>query len=177
MQPTISTSNRSHHILASFASSALLLLLIAATSLSCCVAENLQPQAPASPPAGILQAQYTGPGGIDDSDRYLAEKRSSWNNLHSSWGKRRPTAVDDILAARLLNSLAGRESSGDSMDRDALNDLLVSELLEASRLDDEVAAVDELYRTGAAAEKRAWKNMNGAWGKRVSGDWNKFRGK
>lgn len=140
----------------SFASTALLLV-------ASCIAENLQP-----PPAGALLVQSP-QGDATDNDRLANEKRSSWNNLHTSWGKRHP--IDDIIAARLLNNLAARETFSD-IDRDALNDLLVNELLEASRLDDDV---DELYRP--AAEKRAWKNMNGAWGKRVSGDWNKFRGK
>lgn len=148
-----------------FVSTTLLLIV------SCVIAENLQ-----SPPTGTMLIQPLPSAAIDlaDQDRMTAEKRSSWNNLHSSWGKRRSNVVDDILAARLLNNLAN------DVDRDTLNDLLVNELLEASRLDDEMD--EAVYRPGVAgavsAEKRAWKNMNGAWGKRVSnGDWNKFRGK
>lgn len=132
-----------------------------------CLAENLQ-----APPAGALLVQQ--PSANDMAGD--AEKRSSWNNLHTSWGKRHP--IDDLIAARLLNNAANIRDGYTDIDRDTLNDLLVNELLEASRLDDEI---DELYRpvpAAAAAEKRAWKNMNGAWGKRVSnGDWNKFRGK
>lgn len=131
-----------------------------------CLAENLQP-----PPAGtLLVQQQLQPQTDMESDRLLLnEKRSSWNNLHSSWGKRHP--IDDIITARLLNNMIAREGLGD-IDKDTLNDLLVNELLDAGRQQDD--DVEELYRP--AAEKRAWKNMNGAWGKRVSGDWNKFRG-
>lgn len=142
--------------LVSFASAALFLIVS-------CLAENLQ-----QPPAGALLVQQSPGGDASSGDN---EKRSSWNNLHTSWGKRYP--IDDIIAARVLSN--ARDGLND-IDREALNDLLVNELLEASRLDEEL---DELYRpVAAAAEKRAWKNMNGAWGKRVSGgDWNKFRGK
>jgi len=80
-----------------------------------------------------------------------AEKRS-WNNLQGSWGKR--TSNQELLA----------ELSRENM---VLNDLL-----DAVRYGDEEE--DELYRP--VGQKRAWKNMNGAWGKRVGGDWNKFRG-
>ncbi|XP_055710393.1 prothoracicostatic peptides [Phlebotomus papatasi] len=68
-------------------------------------------------------------------------KRSSWNNLQASWGKRWPDDFDDVDDAR-LEAIAGGQ------------------------------------QMPLVGQKRTWKAINGAWGKRVnagSGDWNKFR--
>lgn len=104
------------------------------------------------------------------------EKRSSWQNLQGSWGKKRSGALEDLLAARLLslnNGGVSRESAAYNDGRD----VMIDELLDASRYDpaDGIYSDEEAYYR-PSAEKRAWKNMNSAWGKRVERDWNKFRG-
>lgn len=87
--------------------------------------------------------------GGDAAPTGIDNEKRSWNNLQGSWGKRR----DDTVYT----------------DRDAA--IALNDLLDAMRYGDEE---DEYSRP--LGQKRAWKNMNGAWGKRVD-NWNKFRGK
>lgn len=148
-----------------FSVASTLVFLIAATS---CTAEQasavLQPPAPQNP---------------DSNERFykLNEKRS-WQNLQSkSWGKKRGVgALEDLLAARLLNLNGGTSRELNYNDG---QDMMIDELLDASRYEpmDGVYTSDEDSFYRPSAEKRAWKNMNNAWGKRVERDWNKFRGK
>ncbi|XP_063705738.1 allatostatins MIP [Culicoides brevitarsis] len=141
-----------------------LVFLIAATS---CTAEQssavLQPPAPQNP---------------DNEKFYKLNEKRSWQNLQSkSWGKRRASSgsFEDLLAARLLslnNPSVSREIAGYN------DDMMIDELMDASRYDplEGIYSSDEESFYRPSAEKRAWKNMNNAWGKRVERDWNKFRG-
>lgn len=82
------------------------------------------------------------------------------------------------MAARLLSLNSGSGGSREAAYNDG-RDIMIDELLDASRYDpaDGIYSDEEGQYYRPSAEKRAWKNMNNAWGKRVERDWNKFRGK
>lgn len=140
-----------------------LVFLIAATS---CTAE--QASAVLQPPA---------PQNTDNEKFYKPNEKRSWQNLQSkSWGKKRSGALEDLLAAKLLSLNGGNAGSRELAYNDG-QDMMIDELLDASQYDpnDGIYSDEEGYYR-PSAEKRAWKNMNNAWGKRVERDWNKFRG-
>lgn len=149
--------------------------MIVITFVFCVVAEQQS-----APPSAILQPPAP-QNPQDSNEKVLKIEKRSWNNLQSSWGKRR--VLDDAIAMRLLNLNSGgnRETLNDLLDRNNNgHDLLIDDILDTNRY--EVGPVegtfgddDDYYRQ--IGEKRAWKNMNGAWGKRVEKDWNKFRGR
>lgn len=148
-----------------FSIASTLVFLIAATS---CTAE--QASAVLQPPS---------PQNSDNSNEkfYKLNEKRSWSNLQGSWGKKRSGALEDLLAARLLSLNNGGGASREVALNDG-RDIMIDELLDASRYDpaDGIYSDEEAYYR-PSAEKRAWKNMNNAWGKRVERDWNKFRGK
>uniref|UniRef100_A0A336LVK2 CSON002473 protein n=1 Tax=Culicoides sonorensis TaxID=179676 RepID=A0A336LVK2_CULSO len=123
--------------------------------------------------AAVLQPPS--PQNQDNEKFYKLNEKRSWQNLQGSWGKKRSGTLEDLLAARLL-SLNNMNNNGGGSREDG-RDLMIDELLDASRYDpSEGLYSDEESYFRPSAEKRAWKNMNNAWGKRVERDWNKFRG-
>lgn len=132
----------------------------------------------------------------------LDEIKRSWQNLQGSWGKRadrEDTAgnngylsnnYDDpeyqmnlLLSMDPPSSVSGATSSGVTIDYlnaepvsypKLANFLGNSNSLSALSLSTLSQNPELSSKNG---QKRAWKSMSGAWGKRLgSGDWNKFRG-
>lgn len=98
---------------------------------------------------------------LDTGDNLMAnEKRSSWQNLQGSWGKRNLQLEELLQDPRYNNYGTG-----------VVDDLMASGenyYIPNGLLNDDERQIAEV--------KRAWNSMNGAWGKRVNKDWNKFRG-
>lgn len=94
----------------------------------------------------------------EPTDAYIANLirhnnlKRSWQSLQGSWGKRTGELNDDY------NNRVYREEN---------LDFGVPELPNPVNDDYDYSNI----------EKRAWKSMNGAWGKRVNSNWNNFRGK
>lgn len=88
------------------------------------------------------------------NEHHVVAKRA-WKQLQSGWGKR--NLEEDP-----------REETLDDLKRNIMK--LYSEQLLSNRVADNDYAPDEFDGT---AEKRAWKSMSNAWGKR---DWSQLRG-
>ncbi|XP_075160640.1 myoinhibiting peptide precursor [Haematobia irritans] len=108
-------------------------------------------------------------GGID-------EKRSGWQSLQGSWGKRSSQDLEYTEGDNILPVLiAGM---------DPRSKVQLAYLTNAATLEHLVNPQEYAVNSGETNdlddnvlnEKRAWKNLNVAWGKRRNGPtWNKFR--
>jgi hypothetical protein len=94
--------------------------------------------------------------------------KRAWKQLQAGWGKRDDISDGDYQMLRnYFHNLPVDDYNDRSNDYDT-NYLTAAKL----RLGNENVDEDSTENV----EKRAWKQMNAAWGKRVN-DWNKFRGK
>ncbi|XP_073837335.1 myoinhibiting peptide precursor isoform X2 [Musca autumnalis] len=119
-------------------------------------------------------------GDLMPMDGGFDEKRSNWRSLQGTWGKR-SSADNDINDGEnehiLPVLIAGVEPR---------SKIQLAYLTNAATLDHLANTPEILANSGETFvdmddnilnEKRAWKSMNVAWGKRRNGPtWNKFRG-
>lgn len=94
-------------------------------------------------------------------DKNLQMAKRAWKQLQNGWGKRMNQEPDELL--RMLPNDDYLENFR-SIDYDA-NALSPAK----------TSLYNDNSEDGEAMEKRAWKQMNGAWGKREP-NWNQFRG-
>ncbi|XP_005178792.1 allatostatins MIP isoform X1 [Musca domestica] len=116
-------------------------------------------------------------GDLMPMDGGYDEKRSNWRSLQGTWGKRASPSDNDMNDNENLLPvlIAGMEPR---------SKLQLAYLTNAATLE-HLANTPELIGNSGEAydmdenilnEKRAWKSMNVAWGKRRNGPtWNKFR--
>ncbi|KAH8365636.1 hypothetical protein KR093_002886 [Drosophila rubida] len=127
---------------------------------------------------------------LGDNDLYSSSSsnnKRAWQSLQSSWGKRSsdpaalemddsiymtghfvPLVITDGTNTIDWNTFE-RMASGSNPEQQQQQQLQQHQQLSQEETDD--------YNTDNALEKRAWKNMNVAWGKRRQAQgWNKFRG-
>ncbi|XP_037939278.1 allatostatins MIP-like [Teleopsis dalmanni] len=116
-----------------------------------------------------------------------AEKRA-WQSLQGSWGKRsisesnRNDAEDEVfLAERWLPVLLDGNDNTDPLMKYTLiyltNAAILDRLNNQGQMEETGLINDSEENDGFLNEKRTWKNMNVAWGKRRNAPaWNKFRG-
>lgn len=90
----------------------------------------------------------------DASSQHHTVAKRAWQQLQSGWGKR--TADDD-----------SREESLEELQRKVMR--LYAEQLLSNKVEDDYATEDY----DGPIDKRAWKSMSNAWGKR---DWSQMRG-
>ena len=101
----------------------------------------------------------------DDPPKML---KKAWKNMNAAWGKR--SELEDFL--NYQNALHQQAPDYYDSELDRLNRYLLANSNNVDNVEDDL-------NEPQLAEKRAWKNMNAAWGKRVGNgpnDWNKFRG-
>lgn len=118
-------------------------------------------------------------GDLMPLDGGFDEKRSGWQSLQGSWGKRSGQDNDlsdgdnDHILPVLISSMDPKSkiqvaylTNAATLEHLANPQEFNGNSMEGADLDD-----------GILNEKRAWKSMNVAWGKRRNGPtWNKFRG-
>lgn len=118
-------------------------------------------------------------GDLMPMDGGYDEKRSNWRSLQGTWGKRASPSDNDMNDNENLLPvlIAGMEPR---------SKLQLAYLTNAATLEHLANAPELMGNSGEAYDmdenilndKRAWKSMNVAWGKRRNGPtWNKFRGK
>ncbi|XP_017134771.1 allatostatins MIP [Drosophila miranda] len=124
---------------------------------------------------------------MSDSDLYSNNKRA-WQSLQSSWGKRSRDGPDGSEA-----SFGGDDNiymtghfvplvitdGTNTIDWDTFERLASNQDMQPQTLQQQQSGEDMVEDPEAAGnmEKRAWKSMNVAWGKRRQAQgWNKFRG-
>lgn len=101
-----------------------------------------------------------------DDDGINVAKRA-WKQLQGGWGKRDNSETDYQLARNWLAQNSLNDDYNDrNLDYDSSYLTQPKQRLTSNNYDED---------SGENVEKRAWKQMNAAWGKRVN-DWNKFRG-
>lgn len=93
-------------------------------------------------------------------DKQLQMAKRAWKQLQSGWGKRMNQEPEDPLRM---------------MPNDDYLDNFRSIDYDANALSQGKANLYDNSEDGETLEKRAWKQMNGAWGKREP-NWNQFRG-
>lgn len=105
-------------------------------------------------------------GDSESNDGYNVAKRA-WKQLQAGWGKRDDTSEADYQMIRnYFQNLPAEDYNDRNLDYES-NYLTPAKLRIGNANQDEDNTEN--------VEKRAWKQMNAAWGKRVN-DWNKFRG-
>ncbi|XP_055857833.1 allatostatins MIP isoform X2 [Episyrphus balteatus] len=134
---------------------------------------------------------------IDDVDAsdIMDKLKRSWKSLQGSWGKRSddPNAVDYYENEPEWTLVKASENSRESelepeteTEPEAMkyfvlyasNPNNLAETIGATSTNNLPVMGDNLEEEPTASnfEKKSWKNMNVAWGKRRSAVWNKFRG-
>ncbi|KAH8327715.1 allatostatins MIP [Drosophila bipectinata] len=126
-----------------------------------------------------------GPGGLteqvvvdqlSDGDLYGNSKRA-WQSLQNGWGKRADSGDPDIYMTGHFVPLVITDGTN-TIDWETF-ERLASGQAQQQQPQSQMQSGEDLDELGAdgEVEKRAWKSMNVAWGKRRQAQgWNKFRG-
>ncbi|KAH8300535.1 hypothetical protein KR018_011865 [Drosophila ironensis] len=129
----------------------------------------------ASEPGGGLSEQVVADQ-LSEGDLYGNNKRA-WQSLQNGWGKRADSGDPDIYMTGHFVPLVITDGTN-TIDWDTF-ERLASGQAQQPVAQPQPQSGEELDEMGAEPdmEKRAWKSMNVAWGKRRQAQgWNKFRG-
>lgn len=120
----------------------------------------------------VLAGEIPNDSGNDDSDSLQIPEpdearmaKRAWKQLQGSWGKR----SFDGLSQEQLRKLNQNYQNDDYLESPRSFDYEPSRVHDFNMISDS----DDFDEASPSVEKRAWKSMNGAWGKR---DWNQMRG-
>lgn len=99
-------------------------------------------------------------------DEGISVAKRAWKQLQGGWGKRDGETDYQIVRNWLTQNALNEDYNDRNLDYDSSYLTQPRQRLMNNNYDED---------SGENVEKRAWKQMNAAWGKRQN-DWNKFRG-
>ncbi|KAH8380538.1 hypothetical protein KR009_011252 [Drosophila setifemur] len=153
-----------------------LVLLILGSACGSFASGNAPNPASAAEPGGGGLSDQVVADQLSENDLYGNNKRA-WQSLQSSWGKRSDSGDPDIYMTGHFVPLVITDGTN-TIDWDTFERLAGGQN-QPQQQQQQSQSGEDLEEIGnePEVEKRAWKSMNVAWGKRRQAQgWNKFRG-